>query len=83
MGVSSLEVSHCKGMLPPEAQTNRRASCFDFFVIILVKVTNTRENLHVVLGAVYGGKKLSFLPTVSFPSQRQALFSALDVFFWR
>lgn len=71
VGVFSLEVSPCTGMLLPEAQGPKRGQVVLFyFVIILVKVMNTRENLHIVLGGAYSGVELSFLCTVSFPSQR-------------
>lgn len=46
-----------------------RDECF-LFVIILIKVIYTRENPHIVL----------FLPTVRFPSQRQALLPGSEVF---
>lgn len=71
----------CYLLKPRDQQEGKLFWCF--FVIIFVKVMNTRENLHVVLGGMYSGKELSFLPTTSFPSQRQALFSILNVFFWR
>lgn len=42
------------------------------FVIVLVKVICTRENLHIVVRGVYGEKEISFLHTLRLPSPRQA-----------
>ena len=52
-------------------------------VIVLVEVIYTRENLHVVLRSVHSEKEVFLLPTLRFPSQRQALLSGSVVFFWR
>lgn len=53
------------------------------FLIVLVKVIYTRENLHIVPRGVHGGKAVSFLPILKPPAQRQALVSIPDVFFER